>query len=55
MNMTDWQQSLVKGSVAVARGGLSRGFVYPEAGFAVVSQKELNGSGARKGEKAQEI
>ena len=48
---TDWQQSLVKGSVAVARGGLSRGFVYPEAGFAVVSQKELNGSGASKGRK----
>ena len=48
---TDWQMPLVKGSVAVARGGLSRGFVYPEAGFAVVSQKELTGSGAAKGRK----
>ncbi len=32
-----------EGCIGVGRGGLLHGFVYPEAGFAVIAQKELTG------------
>lgn len=32
-----------QGSIGVAKGGLTHGFVYPEAGYAVIAQKELTG------------
>lgn len=40
-----------QGSIGVARGGLTHGFVYPEAGFAMIAQKELTGRNGRTGKK----
>ncbi|MCI8633795.1 MAG: transcription-repair coupling factor [Lachnospiraceae bacterium] len=44
----DMSEMPKRGSIAVAKGGLGRGFSYPEAGFVLISMKELSESGQRR-------
>lgn len=44
----DMKEMPKRGSIAVAKGALGRGFSYPEAGFAVISMKEIAESGRRR-------